>query len=994
MTEIPLLQTHAVSQPSPRAPFAPAPYGVPNGRPLDGPQQPEDDNVSDTIKCVCGYELDDGSSVLCELCRTWQHVLCYYDNEAQIPRVHECADCHPRPLEQRRIKDRQKTFRDMENVLEKKHKRPAPKSHKKKPKDTIALTNGHDEPASAIERKSGSPRDPQPPAKRPKTTHKSSGSVASLTQPSSRKRATSTAQPVLSPVKSPATPIANGYASDYFSEEFLRLYEHCDFAEIEANSFRDLGVTNSLHLWLKDPEETAKATGGKTPDQIFQRHDGTMKSLEETGPHLGVNKTVGALPTIQGPCPTWMWITVDADVPRGGFVGELKGQIGLRDEYCSNPDNRWPLLRHPRPFVFFPPSLPIYIDTRYEGTHLRYIRRSCRPNVRMQILITGESEYHFCFIATADIFAGDEITLGWDIDKDIQQALQMYVQNGNTREGGIQEVEGISHWVAGVLSNFGGCACSAVDCPLARCDRRNASHSSNQILKPHKKRKNGSHVSPLSTGQATNSRAGSEARRVDQDDDNVESRSVSGSTRSKPTSRDITPMTHASTENAVGLGVEMSDREKRKLMQQEKLFEQLEHNEQHAQKKRKRNSAGSALNTPSVASSVQLTIPLSARRKKLIVAQKQLGLAESSVPSPAAPKSRTSESNGRSSTMNGRRSNNSRRTPRAPKEPVPAPKPEYADQGTQTDPDPDCPSLVPVSMHVERRKPKGSFLRSLLQRTRDARVTRERSQSTQQSPPPLQLPGDRMELDEPENPTPSGQATLHRASSPQPKVEDDVEMQDASTATPIEAPRNDAAPVSPRSRPPEASPESPSRTSHPPLPPPPPPWLPTDDASAHNGPGKSGRPSHVDLPPLPTFSTQRTATQTPPPPSAAENTPPAGIVSGAPVAESPSHLTPSALSVPAPSPDVSTPVSVATPSPVQRKAKMSLSDWTAKRKAKLEAKSHEHDDRSDERDKERDRDIPSPATTLAPLQESSELKDGEQKANVGAKAEGKATDSA
>ncbi|KAK7550881.1 hypothetical protein IWX49DRAFT_363170 [Phyllosticta citricarpa] len=978
MTEIPLLQTHAVSQPSPRAPFAPAPYGVPNGRPLDGPQQPEDDNVSDTIKCVCGYELDDGSSVLCELCRTWQHVLCYYDNEAQIPRVHECADCHPRPLEQRRIKERQKAFRDMETMLEKKNKRPAPKSHKKKPKDTIALTNGHDEAGSGVERKSGSPRDPpQPPAKRPKTAHKSSGSVASLSQLSSRKRATSTAQPVLSPVKSPATPVANGYASDYFSDEFLRLYQHCDFAEIEANSFRDLGVTNSLHLWLKDPDETAKATGGKTPDQIFQRHDGSMKTLEETGPHLGVNKTVGALPTNQGTYPTWMWITVDADVPRGGFVGELKGQIGLRDEYCSNPDNRWATLRHPMPFVFFPPSLPIYIDTRYEGTHLRYVRRSCRPNVRMQILITGESEYHFCFIATADIFAGDEVTLGWDVDKDIQQALQTYVQNGNTREGGIQEVEGISHWVAGVLSNFGGCACSALDCPLARCDRRNgSSHSSSQVIKPPKKRKNGSHVSPLSTGQATNSRAGSEARRGDQDDDNAESRSVSGSTRSKPTSRDITPMTHASTENAVGLGVEMSDREKRKLMQQEKLFEQLEHDEQHAQKKRKRNSAGSALNTPSVASS------------------KQLGLAESSVPSPAASKSRTSESNGRSSTMNGRRSNNPRRTPRAPKEPLPPPKPEYADQGTQTDPDPDCPPLVSVSMHVERRKPKGSFLRSLLQRTRDARVTREGSQSVQQSPPLSQAPGDRMDVDEPENSTALEQPALHRTSSPQPKVEEDVEMQDASTATSIEAPKKDAAPVSPRSRPPETSPESPSRASHPPLPPPPPPWLPTDDASAHNGPGKSGRPSHVDLPPLPTFSTQRTATQTPPPPSAAENTPPAGTVSGVPVAQSPSLLTPSVLPVPAPSPDVSTPTSVATPSPVQRKAKMSLSDWTAKRKAKLEAKSHEHDDKPDDKEKEKEKELPSPATTLAPVQESSELKDDEHKANVGAKADGKGTDGA
>ncbi|KAL1617718.1 SET domain-containing protein 3 [Diplodia seriata] len=701
MTEIPLLQTHAVPQLSPRAPFAPVSYPVPNGRPVADAPQPDEEPVSDTIKCICGYEADDGSSVLCEVCRTWQHVLCYYDDEDQIPRVHECADCQPRALDQARIKERQKAFKNMTYMIERKPKRSAAKSHKKKLKDVnaaVALTNGHaDDTLPTLDRKSGSPKDHQPPSKRPKTNHKASGSVTSLSQSASgsRKRAASTAQPVHSPVKSPGPPIPTGYAPDYFSDEFMQLYQHPEYTQIEANSFSDLAVTNSLQTWLWDPEATKQASGGKAREQIFQRHEGTMKSLEEHGPVLKENTGIGAIATVQGPHPTFKWITVESDVPCGGFVGELKGQIGRKEEYCSNLENRWGSLRHPAPFVFFAPFLPLYIDTRHEGTLLRYIRRSCRPNVRMQILITGESEYHFCFIALENIYAGEEISIGWDIDKDVKNALEASLQNGNIHERGIQEVEGVSHWVAGVLSNFGGCACKLpiMECPLALADRRNApailASSNAQPLKSKKPRRNGNQNSPLSTGQATNSRAGSEARnRPEHDDENADSRSVSGSSRSKPTSRDITPMTHVSNENAVGLGVEMSDREKRKLMQQEKLFEQLEHDEQHAQRKRKRNSAGSALNTPSVATS------------------KQLGHSESSFPSPAAAsKSRAADPNSRSQNMNGRRSNNSshqrRSGARVPKEPVPPKKPEYKDSSMQTEPDKEFPSLRKAKLEAK-----------------------------------------------------------------------------------------------------------------------------------------------------------------------------------------------------------------------------------------------------------------------------------------------------
>ncbi|KAI9821894.1 MAG: hypothetical protein M1827_002476 [Pycnora praestabilis] len=45
-----------------------------------------------TIKCLCGNSEDDGNTVRCEECDTWQHIECYYPN-AKVSEVHNCIDC-------------------------------------------------------------------------------------------------------------------------------------------------------------------------------------------------------------------------------------------------------------------------------------------------------------------------------------------------------------------------------------------------------------------------------------------------------------------------------------------------------------------------------------------------------------------------------------------------------------------------------------------------------------------------------------------------------------------------------------------------------------------------------------------------------------------------------------------------------------------------------------------------------------------------------------
>ena len=79
MTDVSSVQALADSQPAPVAFFAgPAPPPThTNGSPALGGINEEED--SSTIKCICGFSDDDGNTVLCEKCDTWQHIVCYYE---------------------------------------------------------------------------------------------------------------------------------------------------------------------------------------------------------------------------------------------------------------------------------------------------------------------------------------------------------------------------------------------------------------------------------------------------------------------------------------------------------------------------------------------------------------------------------------------------------------------------------------------------------------------------------------------------------------------------------------------------------------------------------------------------------------------------------------------------------------------------------------------------------------------------------------------------
>lgn len=650
-----------------------------------------------TIKCICDYSDDDGNTIYCESCDTWQHIECFYPGHVeQASREdfdHLCADCNPRPLDRRKAHERQRQQRQDRPLLddgEKKAKRPPSKSHKKKPKPSDLLTNGHHDLDPRHGPKSGSAQDHAVShTKKARSHHRAQQSVSSQVpkrSPSSHSRSHSHAHP-LSPATTPPD-LPNDFIIHTYSKQFQTLCENDPGAEdLQANSFASLAVTDAMSLWLRDPEKLRKDTGVQSTREVFQM---VRPDVDFAGYHWPQLQIKSKPIVSKGSELQLRYLSiVDPLRQKDALVGELRGFVGFQKSYVDEDPQGYAKLCHPPPFVFFHPSLPLYIDTRREGSQCRYIRRSCRPNTTLDTYITNQSEYHFCFLNEHPLPADAQITMPWDFrfprsySKLYLYALGLSddVEDLDEKEINEQQYEELSELITNVLSDYGGCACDlGNDCAFVRFHRNYQARvrAQSHATKPKKPRKPRQHVSPISTGHATNSRDASEGR---QDDAEEDGRSASGST--KPHSRDMTPFGGGLDIHSTEL---VSDRDKRKLADIEKSFEQLD---KLPPKKKKRGSDGPILppHSSNVVSTTHRAKSKVASRTASTSTQvngvrKSVSRHQSESPADMSPKTIAASISGRVSRQAS--------VPARSRQLSPVRKTNYAEASTQTDPEPDA----------------------------------------------------------------------------------------------------------------------------------------------------------------------------------------------------------------------------------------------------------------------------------------------------------------
>ena len=713
MTESSLLTTNPNPNhyPVTAAPSSASP--LPNGSLSDTNVQEEEEY---TIKCICIYADDDGNTVYCPKCDTWQHIECYYHGK-KVPEEHFCADCFPRDLDAKKATERQRRHREALDGGDRKVKRPSSKTQKKKHKDPNAPAeqlNGwhHDRHESVNSARDG------PPAKKPKTSHRASVSMVSVNG-ESRKRAGSTLQSYPSPSKSPQD-IFRFPAIPTYTTDFLELYDRDDGNTDARDNEQTIRATNQLFAWRTDPSLVLIPGQHPTAKSPFVRSDRPLD--QNTWPKVSIETLRKTDVEYDGRIPLWRFLRVHSPVKKNEIVGEVRGQVGMLEEYCQqkSSSNRWQELRHPDPFVFFHPHMDIYIDSRRSGTRFRYLRRSCRPNVTLKTFVSDNDETRHCFVASQDIPAGTELTTMWFLDQ------AMFVAE-DTEQAQNRRLD----WVSRVLANFGDCACDAgPSCLLAPFDRRYPGKSSESAQKEKgsrkKKSKMNQTISPFSTGHATNSRAGSEPKVLD-DEEQTDHRSTPESSRSGGHSRDITPINVAALDADPVLGTGLTARELRKIQMAEKAFAQKEQEKKDQnglgpQKKKKRTSGGSTLNTPNANASKQLGLQSSSH---LNTPSAQLyrpnDVSRCSPPTPQGLATRA------------RSTDASRKTQHQVQRPV------YVNASVQTEPEePDLPSSPPRKRR-EFCTPTQRLLRKLLEdRARHGRACRS---PTSDPSPRAFLPG-------------------------------------------------------------------------------------------------------------------------------------------------------------------------------------------------------------------------------------------------------------
>lgn len=675
--------------------------------------------------------------------------------------------------------------------------------------------------------------------------------------------------------------------------------ENTNFHLVQANMHLNITVTNLLSTWLDDQEEFAKATNGKTHSEVFQHFPQPIEELE-----MPVQKHVHVEPHVRfhGANPRWPYLSVDQDVIAGSYVGELRGCIGRREDYQNDPANQWDKLRHPNHFVFFHPDLPIYIDSRQEGTKLRYVRRSCQPNLVMKTIITGAREYRFCFTALVDIPHGAEITIPWDTQYDTHLQNALSKGKANMSE---EEIMYAYEWVGTNLAHFGGCACEGQfpdgTCLLAHWDRRAFQNLSDGIPLEGKSRKRhvSKKVTAIHASHGTNSRESSlEAAHANHDGD-VDMNDDRSTTISTKSSRDTTPHTNS----------ELSEREKRKLSQLQRLFDQAEHNKAQPLGKKKKRDSGSNANTPTLTSQRQSVRP------------------DQGASNPSTPTSGDKTGFTASKTSPNLRSpptTHARGAARVVAGPIPT-RPVYCDVSTQTE-----SSSSSIGEHTTACKahflPRSKQLlkRSLLQNQQRNRFEHAIALDIQGKPssasPEVSQP---MDIESSSSSTPA---------APRPNFNNkdldakDMDMKDVEVGVSC-APEVPSPKESVESPPMAVAPtQEPSLPDHPPIKPPPPPWIaPVAAEETDTSPPQTTAPTApmlIDLPdkisPKPTIS----------------------FMSPSRMLDSISESAMQPPPMPMPSPSISMPKvttqisaelsSVTKPSPVKKK--MSLSDYMNKRK--------------------------------------------------------------
>lgn len=617
-------------------------------------------NDSSEIQCICGFHHDDGFTIACDQCDTWQHGYCVDIAEDAIPEKYECPNCRPRPVDIRRAKEyQQHNFnerdRDRDRDREEKPRRKKPKSNstsnpsRRKDASVNAMQSNGPAPPALTDRAAG----PGKTTNSKELNSRKRGSNRASVSTKSESNNNYLLEPVngaftvpvgvaVSSAPSPAmttTTDRNPEGESDTDMEKPQLYG-CEFMDITdgKDHIADKGVQTFVKQMNLHHENVRRFT--------------TEEVASATTAISVVNSTSYSLPQY--------FITIDNSCLKGQLVALCKGEIIFKESYKADAINQYGMLRHPKPCVFFHPSQPICIDSRIRGSPSRYVKRSCRPNTELATIIVDNAEVMFGLFATEPLEPGTTLTVGWEWSG--SRAMQKLLIGAEPDNLDYEEYQDALCWVNTLTSHIGDCACVDKDeCVFSKLKVKRESSPP----KPVSRIRRGSRATQEYSSTPV-SNQGSPERQISSDRDE-------GSRSSKSRSRDLSPQSI--------MHEEMSGREARKMQELLSRFERIEQADQAAGGKRRKRNNTISVSTVNFTETVnKAEVMRKGRTSSVAVSPPPFVKSGSDMPAPPTRKSSVSLS---------LKSDDSR-LGRVPMQPPPAPvkkarKPEYVDSAMQTD---------------------------------------------------------------------------------------------------------------------------------------------------------------------------------------------------------------------------------------------------------------------------------------------------------------------
>jgi hypothetical protein len=382
-----------------------------------GPQRPGRKEIYDEdsgiILCICGFEEDDGFTIQCERCNVWQHAQCVDISEDEVPDIYYCDKCDQNP---HRVVDVKAAIERQQRIAngqqheqgETEQHLPPPTAPPTKPQrrkgskgknannntesdtssTTTTITTNNDATNNNENNVNDLPRPTLPPA----PPRRGRG-----------KRLTVQASKAGDDVASESEhdqDISKYFTSASSYKSFFVKADICKIPRALKEKMEPYLATTALELCQHDEQcsfLTSQEFNHITPAKV------TVKFAYENQKQkfYGFSK---------------FGLFAEAPIPRDRFLIEFVGDLMQLEDYKRNPINQYRYFGCAKAGVLFYEKLGLAVDGRLVGSEASFIRRSCRPNVKVSAVVVDDQVIRFAAFATEPIKSGSEITMGWDWD--------------------------------------------------------------------------------------------------------------------------------------------------------------------------------------------------------------------------------------------------------------------------------------------------------------------------------------------------------------------------------------------------------------------------------------------------------------------------------------------------------------------------------------------------------------------------------------------------